>query len=225
MKFVISSALLSARLQSVGRVIAAKNTLPILNCFLFDIKGNQLTITASDNETTLRTTLELAESDSDIRFAANAKTIQDAMKEIPEQPLDFYVNDKTLEVTVEYRYGKYNFMAQAADEYPVPGQIEADAPSFEVKAPLLLDGINRTILATADDALRPVMNGIFFDIKEADLTLVASDGHRLCCHAPALGAGQRDGKRNDCLQRPQCRDALRWFRTDVPLDRRSLSQL
>ncbi|MBO6190595.1 MAG: DNA polymerase III subunit beta [Alloprevotella sp.] len=193
MKFVISSALLSARLQSVGRVIAAKNTLPILNCFLFDIKGNQLTITASDNETTLRTTLELAESDSDIRFAANAKTIQDAMKEIPEQPLDFYVNDKTLEVTVEYRYGKYNFMAQAADEYPVPGQIEADAPSFEVKAPLLLDGINRTILATADDALRPVMNGIFFDIKQTDLTLVASDGHRLCCdkvlETPAAAEG------------------------------------
>ena len=193
MKFVVSSSLLSERLQSVGRIIAAKNTLPILQCFLFEITGKTLKITASDSETTLSTTLELAESDSDIRFATNAKKMQDAVKEIPEQPLEFFVNEKTMEITVEYRNGKYNFMAQTADEYPLPTTLEEDAPSFEVNASLLLDAVNRTILATADDALRPVMNGIFFDIQTEYLTLVASDGHKLCCNkvleTPSAAAG------------------------------------
>lgn len=118
MKFVISSSTLSSRLQIIGRAIASKNNLPILDCFLFEIKNGRLTLTASDNETTLTTWVDLVENDADISFAVGAKTIQDAMKEIPEQPLDFYVNDNTLEITVEYQNGKYNFMGQPADEYP-----------------------------------------------------------------------------------------------------------
>ena len=120
MKFVISSSVLSARLQSIGRVIAAKTTMPILNCFVFDIKSKRLELTAADNEITLRTYIDLIESDADIRFAVNAKTIQDAIKEIPEQPLEIFVNESNMEITVEYQNGKYNFMAESADEYPIP---------------------------------------------------------------------------------------------------------
>ena len=101
MKFVISSSVLSARLQSIGRVIAAKTTMPILNCFVFDIKSKRLELTAADNEITLRTYIDLVESDADIRFAVNAKTIQDAIKEIPEQPLEIFVNESNMEITVE----------------------------------------------------------------------------------------------------------------------------
>ena len=122
MKFVISSSVLSTRLQVVGRVIASKNNLPILDCFLFNIEDGKLTLTASDLETTLTTCVDLVESDANIKFVVNAKTIQDAMKEIPEQPLEFYVNDNSLEITVEYQNGKYNFMGQPADEYPTPPQ-------------------------------------------------------------------------------------------------------
>ena len=116
MRFVISSSVLSARLQTIGRVIVSKNSLPILDSFLFDIKAGQLRLTASDNETTLITWMDLSECDGDITFAVNAKTIQDAMKEIPEQPLEFYVNNENLEITVIYQNGKYNFMGQPADE-------------------------------------------------------------------------------------------------------------
>ena len=182
MKFVISSSVLSARLQMMGRVIAAKNTLPILDCFLFETQGNVLKITASDNETTLRTSIELPECDADISFAANAKTIQDAMKEIPEQPLEFFVNEQNHEITVEYHNGKYNFMCQPADEYPLPPALDADVTSINVEPQHLLDAVTRTLIATGEDALRPVMNGIFFDIKEDGLTIVASDGHKLSCN-------------------------------------------
>jgi len=182
MKFVISSSVLSSRLQMIGRVIVAKNNLPILDSFLFETKGNMLKITASDNETTLRTSVELAECDTDIRFAANAKTVQDAMKEIPEQPLEFFVNERDLEVTVEYRNGKYNFMAQPAEEYPVPSALDENACSISVNPQSVYEAAGRALLATADDTLRPVMNGVFFDITQESLTLVASDGHKLSCN-------------------------------------------
>lgn len=179
MKFVISSSTLSSRLQIIGRAIASKNNLPILDCFLFEIKNGRLTLTASDNETTLTTWVDLVENDADISFAVGAKTIQDAMKEIPEQPLDFYVNDNTLEITVEYQNGKYNFMGQPADEYPQPPADDEQAAQLSMPAPVLLSGLGRALFATADDTLRPVMNGIYFDIAESQVTVVASDGHKL----------------------------------------------
>ncbi|MBR1593636.1 MAG: DNA polymerase III subunit beta [Alloprevotella sp.] len=194
MKFVISSSVLSSRMQTIGRVIVAKNNLPILDCFLFEVKDNQLTLTASDNETTLSTVMDLAEADANIRFAANAKTVQDAIKEIPDQPLEIYVNEKNMEVTVEYRNGKYNFMAQPADEYPVPMTPAEGSPELHIEAPRLLDNVGRALFATADDALRPVMNGIFFDIQTDSLTVVASDGQKLACStslgvtSPAAGS-------------------------------------
>ena len=80
MRFIVSSSALFNRLQTIGRVINSKNMLPILDCFLFEIQDNILTITASDSETTLITNLELVESDANARFCINAKTIQDSMK-------------------------------------------------------------------------------------------------------------------------------------------------
>lgn len=181
MRFVISSSVLSARLQTIGRVIVSKNSLPILDSFLFEIKAGQLHLTASDNETTLITWMDLSECDGDITFAVNAKTIQDAMKEIPEQPLEFYVNNENLEITVIYQNGKYNFMGQPADEYPSPAELTEEIGSLTISTHDLFTGINRALFATADDQLRPVMNGVFFDMTENALTIVASDGRKLAC--------------------------------------------
>lgn len=181
MKFIISSHLLSARLQSISRVISTKNTLPILDSILFSIEGSMLTLTASDNETTLSTRLELVESDENIVFAVNARTVQDAIKEIPEQPLCFYVNTATFEVTVEYQNGKYQFMAQPGDEYPTPPELDADAAQLSLGAPALLSSVTRTIFASADDPLRPVFSGIYFDIHENMVAIVAADSQKLAC--------------------------------------------
>lgn len=179
MKFVISSSVLSARLQAIGRVIISKNNLPILDCFLLDIRDGKLTITASDNETTITTWTELVECDADITLAVNAKTIQDAIKEIPEQPLDIYINDNTLEITVEYQNGKYNFMGQPADEYPTPPEFPEEVSTLTIPCQRLLSGLGRALFATAEDTIRPVMNSVYFDFMEKGLTIVASDGHKL----------------------------------------------
>ena len=172
MKFIVSSTALSSHLQAVSRVINSKNALPILDCFLFDLQDGTLSVTASDSETTMVTSLEVNESDADGRFAVTAKTLLDALKEIPEQPLAFDINIGTLEINVQYQNGKYSLMGQSADEFPQLTQLGDNAVRVEIDAEVLLNGINRSVFATADDELRPV-------ITTDDITMVASDGHKL----------------------------------------------
>lgn len=179
MKFIVSSTGLFSHLQAISRVINSKNSLPILDCFLMELTDGTLSITASDNETTLTTSLEVNEHDGDGRFAVVSKTILDALKEIPEQPLTFEVNTGTMEIGVKYQNGKYNLMGQNADEYPQAPALGSNAVHVTIGAPVVLAGINRSLFATADDELRPVMNGIYFDITTEDITFVASDGHKL----------------------------------------------
>ena len=179
MRFVVSSAALYSHLQGISRVINSKSTLPILDCFLFNIEDNKLSITASDNETTLDTMMEVVESDGNYQFAIPSKTLLDAIKELPEQPITFDINTDTMEVSIQYMNGKYAMMGQSADEYPMAALMGENSVNFTIEADTLLGGINRTIFATADDELRPVMNGIYFDIFTDYVTLVASDGHKL----------------------------------------------
>ena len=178
MKFIISSTGLFSHLQAISRVINSKNSLPILDCFLMEMTDGTLSITASDSETTLTTTIETNEYESDGRFAVNSKTILDALKEIPEQPLSFEVNEN-MEIIVKYQNGKYSLMGQNADEYPQAPNLGSNAVHVSLGANILLNGINRSLFATADDELRPVMNGVYFDITTEDITFVASDGHKL----------------------------------------------
>ena len=178
MKFIVSSTGLFSRLQAISRVINSKNSLPILDCFLLELTDGTLSITASDSETTLSTFIEANEYDTDGRFAVNSKTILEALKEIPEQPLTFEVSE-SMEIVVKYQNGKYSLMGQNADEYPQSANLGSNAVHVSLGVEVLMNGINRSLFATADDELRPVMNGIYFDITTEDITFVASDGHKL----------------------------------------------
>ncbi len=179
MKFIVSSNTLFSHLQNISRVVNSKNSLPILECLLFEITDGTLTVTASDSETTIITSLEVNENDENGRFAVSCKTLLDALKEIPEQPLTFEVNLTSYEIVVQYQNGKYNFMGQNADEYPLIPSLSDSAVRLQMDPSVLLGGINKAVFATADDELRPVMNGIYFDITPEDVTFVASDGHKL----------------------------------------------
>lgn len=179
MKFIVSSTALSSHLQAVSRVINSKNMLPILDCFLFDLQDGTLSVTASDSETTLVTSVEVNESDADGCFAVKARTLLDALKEIPEQPLTFSVDLKTLEIMVQYQNGKCSLVGQSADVYPQPKVLGGNAVHVTMDAQILLDGINCVVFATGDDELRPAMNGIYLDITTEDITMVATDGHKL----------------------------------------------
>jgi len=179
MKFVVSSSALLSHLQAISKVINSKNTLPILDCFLLDLSGSKLTLTAADTETRLVTSLEVNESEGGGKLAINAKNLLDPLKELPDQPLTFSINDDNLEVYIYFHNGKYNFIGQNGTDYPQPKELDETAISFTIEPQVLSSGINSTLFASADDELRPVMNGIFFDITTDDLTFVASDGHKL----------------------------------------------
>jgi DNA polymerase-3 subunit beta len=179
MKFVVSGNLLLSHLQTVGRVIASKNSIPVLDCFLFELRETQLVITAADSETRMITTVEVSEVENAGVFAIPSKNLIDALKELPEQPVSFEINEDTLEMIIYYENGKYNFIVQKGDEYPQSKPLKEDAAKLVLTAQDLLAGISRTIFAGGEDELRPVMNGVFFDITSENITFVASDGHKL----------------------------------------------
>ncbi len=179
MRFDVSSTALLSRLQSISKVIASKNSLPILDSFLFNLEGTTLTMTASDAETRLVTSVEVMNAEGTGLFAVSAKILLDPLKELPEQPLTFDINDENLEIFIHFQNGKYNFIGQKGDTYPQQKPLGENVISLAMDAQMLLSGISRSLFATADDELRPVMNGIYFDMRPEDLTFVASDGHKL----------------------------------------------
>lgn len=179
MRFDVSSTALLSRLQSISKVIASKNSLPILDSFLFNLEGNKLTITASDAETRLVTSVDVMNAQGTGLFAVSAKILLEPLKELPEQPLTFDINDGNLEIFIHFQNGKYNFIGQKGDTYPQQKPLNESAIAISMDAQMLLNGISRSLFATADDELRPVMNGVYFDIHTDDLTFVASDGHKL----------------------------------------------
>ena len=179
MKFVTSSTELLSHLQAISRVISTKNTLPILDNFLFNLEDGKLTITASDLESTLVTIMSLENVSEEGAIAIPAKLILDTLKEFPEQPLTFEVNQDTHAVVINSQNGKFTIMGQNSDDFPQIPAIKGKKNSMQINAPVLLNGINKTLFAAADDELRPVMNGIFFEITPKEVIFVASDAHKL----------------------------------------------
>jgi DNA polymerase-3 subunit beta len=179
MKFDVSSTALLNRLQSISKVIATKNTLPVLDSFLFKLEEEKLTIVASDVETRLVTTVDVMNAQGSGLFAISAKILLEPLKKLPEQPLTFDINDDNMEVFIFFENGKYNFIGQNGDTYPQQKSLNENVMTVSMESQVLLNGISRTLFATADDELRPVMNGVYFDIQANVITFVASDGHKL----------------------------------------------
>jgi DNA polymerase III subunit beta len=180
MKFVVSSTELLNHLTAISRVISSKSTLPILDNFLFNLEENKLTITASDLETTLITWVNLDNTEGIGEIAIPAKLSIDTLKEFPEQPLTFQINTETFAIEIFSENGKFSIMGQNGEEYPELPEVHAStATSVTMGHDILLNGINKTLFATADDELRPVMNGILIEISPDEATFVASDAHKL----------------------------------------------
>jgi DNA polymerase-3 subunit beta len=180
MKFVVSSTELLGHLQAISRVISSKNTLPILDNFLFNLSGNDLEITASDLESTLITRMKLENTQGDGMIALPARILLDTLKEFSAQPLTFDINMDTMAVVISSENGKFNVVGQNGIDFPALPAIKKDKKfTFSINADIMLAGINKTLFATADDELRPVMGGIFIEAATDKITFVASDAHKL----------------------------------------------
>ncbi len=180
MKFVVSSTDLLSHLAAISKVISSKSTMPILDNFLFQLVGSELTITASDLESTLITSIELDNTEGDGTIAIPAKLLIDTLKEFPEQPLTFQMNTETFGIEIFSDNGKFSIVGQNGEDFPEQPQVdEESASSVNLSHKVLQKGIEKTLFATADDELRPVMNGIFVEISPENISFVASDAHKL----------------------------------------------
>ncbi|MEM5564989.1 DNA polymerase III subunit beta [Psychroserpens sp. AS72] len=176
MKFIVSSTYLLKQLQVLGGVINSSNTLPILDNFLFDLKDSKLTVSASDLETTMSSTLDV-ESDVDGSIALPARLLLDTLKTFPEQPLTFVVEENNT-VEISSNHGKYALAYADGNEFPK--SVELDNPSTTtISGDILATAISKTIFAAGNDDLRPVMSGVFFQFSTEGLTFVATDAHKL----------------------------------------------
>ncbi|WP_460218648.1 DNA polymerase III subunit beta [Psychroserpens sp. MEBiC05023] len=176
MKFIVSSTYLLKQLQVLGGVINSSNTLPILDNFLFELKDSKLTVSASDLETTMSSTLDV-ESDNDGSIALPARLLLDTLKTFPEQPLTFVVEDNNT-VEISSNHGKYALAYANGNEFPKA--VELDNPSTTtISGDILATAISKTIFAAGNDDLRPVMSGVFFQFSTQGLTFVATDAHKL----------------------------------------------
>lgn len=181
MRFTVSSSALSSKLNMLAKVIGSKNSLPILDCFLFQVANGEMSITASDSDNVIKSSLALTDHDGEGEFCVPNRVILDALKELPEQPLHFDVDaaGEAIAIKIVYQNGLYNFTGQSAEEYPRTQSMNDACTTVSLPTEMLINNISRSLFATANDELRPVMNGIYFDLTADALAIVASDGHKL----------------------------------------------
>ncbi len=179
MNFIVSSSSLLHHLQAVSRVISSKNTLPILDNFLFQLAGSELTITASDLETTLITKVQLDSATDEGEVAIDAKRLTTILKEFPEQPLTFNIDKDSLSVDIISENGKFSVVGQNGSDFPQLPELKGGVHSVSLTSEILNQGVTKTLFAASDDELRPVMTGVYIQLSPDHMTFVASDAHKL----------------------------------------------
>lgn len=178
MKFDVSSAKLLKQLQIAGGAISSNPVLPILEDFLFSISGNVLTVTATDMETSITTSLDVM-SEGEGKFAVPAKILLETLKALPEQPITLSFDEETFGIELTSNYGKYKLAGESGQDFPeIPTESDSE-DSITVPPDTLANAINKTLFATSNDELRPSMTGVFFEIDFSKLTMVATDAHKL----------------------------------------------
>jgi DNA polymerase-3 subunit beta len=178
MRFIVSSSLLSKNLSALSGVLNTSNTLPILDDFLFELKDDKLFITASDLETTMTVSLPLDKAENPGAVTIPAKILIDTLKTFSDIPVQFTINKETLGVEISAGEGKYKLSGHKSDEFPHAPELE-DTTTIAIESDLLVNAINKTLFATGNDELRPVMAGVFLELTPDDITCVATDAHKL----------------------------------------------
>ena len=177
MKFIVSSSSLLKQLQTISGVLNSSNTLPILDNFLFEINKNQLKVSASDLETTMSTLINIETKDTG-NIAIPAKLLLETLKTFADQPLTFSVDKNKFTIEIISDYGKYKLAGHDGEEFPKLPGIDA-ASTLDIDAEVLTSAITKTIFATGNDELRPVMSGVFLQLTTKDISFVATDAHKL----------------------------------------------
>lgn len=177
MKFVISSSTLRKQIVNISGVIVNNPVVPVLEDFLFEVERNQLTITASDLQTSVIATLDI-ETEDKASIVVPSRILLDTLKNLPEQPITFTIDETTYNIEIHSNNGKYKLAGANAADFPRVAPL-TEGLSVKIGSDTLKKAINQTLFATVNDELRPAMNGVFFKLSPEGTTLVATDGHKL----------------------------------------------
>lgn len=177
MKFIVNSAYLLKQLSNINGVITTNPVVPILENFLFELEKGGLTVTASDLQTSMITELQV-ESKERGSIAVPARILLDTLKNLPEQPVTFSIDESTYSVEIISDNGRYKLSGENATDFPKVPSVSNDF-SAEISSDVLARAINNTIFATSNDELRPAMTGVYVNLGDKNTTFVATDGHRL----------------------------------------------
>jgi DNA polymerase-3 subunit beta len=178
MRFIVTSTALLKNLQQVSGVISANTVLSVLEDFLFELKGNSLTITATDLETMMRVQMDVNDAQGNGKICIPSKILVDYLKNLPEQPITFSINEQDLSIEMSSDVGKYRIGGEKADDFPkepAPGETS----NFTMSSIALIECINKTLFAVSTDTLRPAMTGVYFELAPDNITFVSTDAHRL----------------------------------------------
>jgi DNA polymerase-3 subunit beta len=177
MKFIVSSSVLLKHLSAINGVVTTNPVVPILENFLFEIRESKLTVTASDLQTSMITEIDL-EAKEDGNIAVPARILMETLKNLPEQPVTFSIDNETYSIEISSDNGRYKLAGENATDFPkIP--IVTNATSVDMSTEVLSSAINNTIFATSNDELRPAMTGVYVNLSSTNTTFVATDGHRL----------------------------------------------
>jgi len=177
MKFIVNSAYLLKQLSNINGVITTNPVVPILENFLFELEKGGLTVTASDLQTSMITELQV-ESKEKGSIAVPARILLDTLKNLPEQPVTFSIDESTYSIEIISDNGRYKLSGENATDFPKVPAVSSDYSAF-ISTEVLARAINNTIFATSNDELRPAMTGVYVSLGEKNTTFVATDGHRL----------------------------------------------
>lgn len=177
MRFIVSSGTLLKNLQSISGIIGTNNVLPILESFLFEVQQNKLYVVSTDLETMMKVELDIQSKDSG-SLCIQAKVLLEYLKNLPEQPITFDINTSDFGIDITSEQGKYKIVGEDSKSFPTEPKA-SDTTTFNMPAAEFTDGIAKAIIAVSNDDLRPAMSGVLFEISPNNLTLVATDAHRL----------------------------------------------
>lgn len=178
MKFILSSLKLLKAVQALSGVINSSNTLPILDDFLFEINEDELKITASDLETTMTVNIKPDMVEGKGQVTIPARLLIDVMKNFPDIPVSFNIDESTLAIEITTGEGRYKMVGHKSDEFPQVPAI-AEPSVWDIPADVLACGFEKTIFATGSDEIRPIMTGVYMAMNDTCLTFVATDAHKL----------------------------------------------
>ena len=177
MNFIVSSTYLLKNLNSISGVITSNPVVPILENVLFEIQNGNLLITASDLQTSVLVELQV-ESKEDGSVAIPAKILIETLKNLPEQPVTFSIDEQNYNIEINSDNGRYKLAGENSADFPKIPEVN-DGYSSVLDSNVLNSAISNTIFSTSTDELRPAMTGVFFKLSSQSCSFVSTDGHRL----------------------------------------------